>query len=61
MIETEGVRAQQVLTGEVDTSLPALRRPGVVEDISNMALFLASEEANHISGETIPIRGISAG
>ncbi|MEE8352901.1 MAG: SDR family NAD(P)-dependent oxidoreductase [Dehalococcoidales bacterium] len=61
MIETEGVRAQEVLTGEVDTSLPALRRPGAVEDISTLALFLASEEAGHISGETYPVRGISAG
>ena len=61
MIETEGVRAQEVLTGEVDISLPALRRPGAVEDISTLALFLASEEAGHISGETYPVRGISAG
>ncbi len=61
MIETEGVRAQEVLTGEVDASLPALRRPGAVEDISTLALFLASEEAGHISGETYPVRGISAG
>ena len=55
MVETEGVRAQQVLTGKVDTSLPALRRHGFIEDISNMALFLASEEANHISGKIINI------
>ncbi len=61
MIDTEGVRAQQVLTGEVDTSLPVLRRPGAVEDIASLALFLASEEAGHISGETYSVRGISAG
>lgn len=61
MIETEGVRAQQVLTGEIDTSLPPLRRPGKVEDIANLALFLASEEASHISGETFVCRGVSAG
>ena len=39
------------------TQLPPLRLPGKVEDIANMALFLASEEANHITGETFIVRG----
>jgi len=61
MIETEGVRAQQILTAERagdGTSAPPLRLPGKVEDIANLAIFLASEEAGHITGETFPCRGV---
>ena len=61
MIETEGVRAQQILTAEAagdGTSKPSLRLPGKVEDIANLAIFLASDEASHISGETFTCRGV---
>ena len=61
MIETEGVRAQQILTvekAEDGTATPPLRLPGKVEDISNLAVFLASAEADHISGETFNCKGI---
>ena len=60
MIETEGVRAQGVLTDERlgDTaSKTPLQLPGQPEDIAYCALFLASEAANHISGETFVVRG----
>ena len=61
MIETEGVRAQQILTvekAEDGTTAPPLGLPGKVEDIANLALFLASEEADHISGETFNCKGV---
>jgi len=59
MIETEGVRAQQILTAETagEGSYP-LQRPGKPEDVAHLAVFLASEAANHISGETFVIRGV---
>lgn len=62
MIETEGVRGQGILTDEAagdSEERPRLRRPGAVEDVANLTLFLAAEESNHITGETIPIRGAS--
>ena len=37
-------------------SIP-LRRPGVPEDIARAVLFLASEEASYITGETINVTG----
>lgn len=60
MIETEGVRAQQILTAEAagdGTDRPPLRLPGKVEDIANLVIFLASEEADHITGETFNCKG----
>ena len=63
-IETEGVRAQMVLTderlGETASKTP-LQLPGQSEDIAYCAIFLASEAANHISGETYVVRGASEG
>lgn len=60
MIETEGVRAQAILTtpkaGETP-EVPRLNQPGRVEDVAYLALFLASDASQHITGETIPIRG----
>jgi len=60
MIETEGVRAQQILTapraGEAAEEV-RLHQPGRPEDIAYLALFLASDASQHITGETIPIRG----
>jgi 3-oxoacyl-[acyl-carrier protein] reductase len=38
------------------TSIP-LKKLGVVEDIGNAALFLASKEANYITGQTIIVDG----
>jgi len=63
MIETEGVRSQQILTderaGDASKSVP-LQLPGKVEDIANAAIFLASGLSDHISGETVVIRGVGS-
>ena len=40
------------------TPIPRLLLPGNTGDVANLALFLASEESDHISGETIGIMGI---
>ena len=64
MIETEGVRAQQILTterAEDDTQAVPLQLPGRTEDVAYLALFLASEASDHISGETMVIKGVSRG
>lgn len=37
-----------------------LRRLGTPEDVANVALFLASDASNYISGETIAIKGAMA-
>lgn len=61
MIETEGVRAQNILTErkaeESEIKVP-LQLPGKPEDIAYVALFLASDASNRISGETIQARGV---
>jgi NAD(P)-dependent dehydrogenase (short-subunit alcohol dehydrogenase family) len=60
MIETEGVRAQQILTapkaGEAQEII-RLHQPGRPEDVAYLAVFLASDASNHITGETVAIRG----
>jgi 3-oxoacyl-[acyl-carrier protein] reductase len=64
MIETEGVRAQQILTAETAgdaTQAVPLQLPGKVEDVANLAIFLASEASDHISGETFVVKGVSRG
>jgi len=64
MIETEGVRAQQILTPEragEGTQTPPLQLPGQPEDVARLAIFLASDAANHISGETMVIKGVTRG
>jgi NAD(P)-dependent dehydrogenase (short-subunit alcohol dehydrogenase family) len=56
-IETEGVRTQKILTDETSEKTPPLERPVSPEDVAYAAIFLASEASNHITGETIPVRG----
>lgn len=50
----EGLGADYLKT--MATSIP-LKKLGVVEDIGNAALFLASKEANYITGQTIIVDG----
>ncbi len=64
MIETEGVRGQGILTAERagdGTQAPPLHLPGVPEDVANLAVFLASAASDHISGETMVIKGVTRG
>ncbi len=34
-----------------------LRRLGTVEDVSSVALFLASDESGYVSGQVIKVKG----
>jgi len=59
-IETAGVRAQKILTTETEkTKAIPLELPGRTEDVAYTAIFLASEASNHLTGETIIVRGAS--
>ena len=64
-----GVRAVGISPGIIDTPMTAspahdhmksqipLGKVGQAEDVANCALFLASEEARHITGEIIDVNG----
>lgn len=56
--ESEVLRKEQGLPSAFDRaqSIP-LRRPGVPADISNAVLFLVSDQASYITGETISVTG----
>lgn len=56
-IETEMI--QQYKDGMIEklASESALRRLGKTQEIANVALFLASEQASYINGETIKVDG----
>lgn len=60
--DTEGIRrlapSPQAVADMVSTV--ALGRMGTLEDISNVALFLASPQAGYITGTTIPVDGGAA-
>lgn len=47
-----GAEGQKAMLGRIAT-----RRLGKVEDISNAVLFLASEQASWITGQTLPVDG----
>lgn len=68
----KGIRANAIAPGFIDTpmtqALPAevrkawmekipLRRGGTVEDIANVAIFLASDMSSYVSGEVIQVDG----
>lgn len=56
-IATEGLNAMGAdYLASMASSIP-LKRLGSVEDIANAALFLASEEAGYITGQTLVIDG----
>jgi NAD(P)-dependent dehydrogenase (short-subunit alcohol dehydrogenase family) len=58
VIDTPGVKAglDEETRGKTITSLP-LKRLGTPEDIAGAALFLASDHANYITGQTIVVDG----
>ena len=50
----------QQLSDKVKDAMKAqipMKRPGTPEDIANLALFLASDEASYITGEVIRVDG----
>jgi 3-oxoacyl-[acyl-carrier protein] reductase len=60
MVETEGVHAAGIDGGDfrkqVESQTP-LRRIGQPDDIAPMAVFLASSDANWITGEAFYVAG----
>jgi len=53
--EREGITEEQA-TARMDVSIP-LRRSNTPDDIANMAAFLASAEANNITGQSFNVDG----
>ena len=60
MVETEGVHSAGFLNSEMPAQIIAqtpLGRMGQVDDIAPAAVFLASDDAKWITGETVRIAG----
>lgn len=60
LIETEGSHSSGVMNGDAEkwhVSETPLGRVGKPEDIAKVAVFLASEDSNWITGETIAVSG----
>jgi 3-oxoacyl-[acyl-carrier protein] reductase len=56
-IETEGLAEMgEEYREKMESAIP-LKRLGTVADIGNAALFLASDEAGYITGQTIVVDG----
>jgi 3-oxoacyl-[acyl-carrier protein] reductase len=63
---SRGIRVNMISPGQLENSvdLPEsfedrvpLGRPGSLEDVSNLALFLASDKASYITGQNIDVAG----
>lgn len=60
LVATEGVKGQGIFDAESAKDKPTevpLQLPGKPEDIAHVALFLASDASNRMSGETIQVKG----
>jgi 3-oxoacyl-[acyl-carrier protein] reductase len=58
---TEGLKSMGWIPSDKDEDgnpVPPLKLPHRPEDVANIAIFLASEASDHITGEFIPIRGL---
>ena len=71
-VGSRGIRANAIAPGFIDTAMTQalpddvrkdwiqkipLRRGGTVEDIANVATFLASDLSSYVSGQVIPVDG----
>jgi NAD(P)-dependent dehydrogenase (short-subunit alcohol dehydrogenase family) len=54
--EERGVDAK-IIRNEREAQVPLQNRMGTGWDVANAALFLASDEANYITGAIIPVDG----
>jgi NAD(P)-dependent dehydrogenase (short-subunit alcohol dehydrogenase family) len=52
-----GNRSRAEIAAERDAKVPLRRRMGTAWDVANAALFLASDEANFITGVSLPVDG----
>jgi NAD(P)-dependent dehydrogenase (short-subunit alcohol dehydrogenase family) len=50
-------RQREAIAAERDTQVPLRQKMGTAWDVANAALFLASEEANFITGVALPVDG----
>ncbi len=50
-------KSRETIAAERDARVPLRRKMGTAWDVANAALFLASEEANFITGVTLPVDG----
>jgi 3-oxoacyl-[acyl-carrier protein] reductase len=60
LVETEGTKSSGILASDAETymvSLTPLGRTGVPDDITPVAVFLASDESRWITGETLAVSG----
>jgi NAD(P)-dependent dehydrogenase (short-subunit alcohol dehydrogenase family) len=50
-------KSREQIARERDARVPLRRRMGTAWDVANAALFLASDEANFITGVALPVDG----
>jgi NAD(P)-dependent dehydrogenase (short-subunit alcohol dehydrogenase family) len=58
-IVTEKFHTNVPRVGEDGNPIPPLKIPGNIDDVANMAIFLASDASAHISGEALGIMGVN--
>ena len=58
-IHTEKYHLNVKRENEDGTPIPPLKLPGFIEDVTNMAIFLGSDQSNHVSGEALGLMGVN--